>query len=149
VDGHVVALNVRESIPSGLSTDDVVDKIHAAGGVAIACHPTGLFKGGLGKRTSSKFDAVEVINSSAIPFVYSVRQNEQIASRLGKPRVAGSDAHYGPEIGFAHTVVDAELNVNEVIKAISKGLCQPFGRPIPLRMRLKKTIESYRRKLRS
>jgi hypothetical protein len=147
--GHIVALNVRESIPSGLSTDDAVDKIHAVGGVAIACHPTGLFKGGLGKRTSSKFDAVEVINSSAIPFVYSVRQNERIASRLGKPRVAGSDAHYGPEIGFAHTVVDAELNVNAVIEAISKGLCQPFGRPIPLRMRLKKTIESYRRKLRS
>jgi predicted metal-dependent phosphoesterase TrpH len=149
LDGHIVALNVRESIPSGLSPDDAVDKIHAAGGIAIACHPTGLFKGGLGKHTSSKLDAVEVINSSAIPFAYSVRQNEQIASRLGKPRVAGSDAHYGPEIGLAYAAIEAELNVDAVITAISKGLCQPFGRSIPLRMRLRKMIESYKRRLHS
>lgn len=135
-DGHVVALNVQESIPRGLTANETVDKIHESGGIAIACHPVGLFKGGLGRLTSSKFDAVEVINSSAIPFNYTARQNERIASHIKKPRVAGSDAHYGPEIGCAYTLIDAELTADEVIKAISKGLCQPFGRAIPLTLRL-------------
>jgi hypothetical protein len=137
-DGHVVGLNVQGLIPRGLAVDETVDKIHESGGIAIACHPVGLFKGGLGRLTSSKFDAVEVINSSAIPFDYTVRQNERIASHLGKARVAGSDAHYGPEIGCAYTVVDAGLSADDVVEAISKGLCQPFGRAIPITMRLKR-----------
>jgi predicted metal-dependent phosphoesterase TrpH len=137
-DGHVVGLNLQESIPRGLSVDQTVDLIHESGGIAIACHPVGLFKGGLGKFTSSRFDAVEVMNSSAIPFGYTVRQNERIASHLGKARVAGSDAHYGPEIGYAYTLVDAEVSADGVVNAISKGLCQPFGRAIPMTMRLKR-----------
>lgn len=137
-DGHVVGLNVHESIPRGLTASETVDKIHESGGIAVACHPVGLFKGGMGKLTNSKFDAVEVINSSAIPFGYTVRQNERIASHLGKARVAGSDAHYGPEIGYAYTLVDAEINADDVVKAISKGMCQPFGRAIPMTMRLKR-----------
>lgn len=137
-DGHIVGLNVHRSIPRGLPACETVDKIHEDGGIAVACHPVGLFKGGLGKFANSRFDAVEVINSSAIPFGYAVRQNEKIASQLGKARVAGSDAHYGPEIGYAHTLVDAEPNAEDVVKAISMGLCQPFGRAIPIAMRLKR-----------
>jgi predicted metal-dependent phosphoesterase TrpH len=139
-EGHVVGLNVNEEITAHLSADETVDKIHEAGGIAVACHPTGLFKGGLGKRTSAKFDAVEVINSSAVPFHWAVRENERIAARLGKPRLAGSDAHYGPEIGCAFTLVNSESETEGVIKAIVKGQCQPFGGPIPLAVRLRRTL---------
>jgi hypothetical protein len=147
LNGHIVALNVQEQIPPKLSVDETVDKIHEAGGIAVACHPVTPFKVGLGKHTSSKFDAVEVINASAIPFGYSVKHGEKIASRLGIARVAGSDAHYGPEIGYAYTLVDAELEVEEIIKALSKGLCQPFGRAIPLTTRLKREFLILKRKL--
>jgi predicted metal-dependent phosphoesterase TrpH len=146
-NGHILALDIQQSIPPRLSADETVDKIHASGGIAIACHPIGILKGGLGRRTNSKFDAVEVINSSAVPFAYSVKRNEQIANALGKPRVAGSDAHYGPEVGMAYTAVDAELNVAAVTRAVSKGMCLPLGGPIPLSMRVKKTVEFYKRKL--
>src|SRR4030065_2448846 len=37
--GHIVGLNVDGVLPIGLSADETVDKIHRAGGVAIACHP--------------------------------------------------------------------------------------------------------------
>ena len=140
LDGHVIGLNLREPIPSGLSVDETVDKIHELGGIAIACHSVTFFKGSLGGHINSKFDAVEVINSSAFPFKYSVRRSREIASRLGISRVAGSDAHYGPEIGHAYTLVDAELEVNEIVKAISKGLCLPFGSAIPLKIRLKREL---------
>jgi hypothetical protein len=146
-DGHVVALNVTERVSGKLSASETVNRIHDAGGIAVACHPIGLFKGSLGKHTNSSFDAVEVINSSAIPFSYAVKQSMKIASRLGKPRLAGSDAHYGPEIGCAYTVVNAEPDVDDVVKAISEGQCQPFGRSIPLAIRLKRIIGINKRKL--
>ena len=146
-EGHVVGLNVKELVSGKLSATETVNRIHDAGGIGVACHPIGLFKGGLGRRTSSGFDAVEVINSSAIPFGYAVKQSMKIASRLGKPQLAGSDAHYGPEIGCAYTVVNAEPNVNDVVKAICKGLCQPLGNSIPWTIRLKRIIEVNRRRL--
>lgn len=146
-DGHVVGLNVTEPVSGKLSADETVDRIHGAGGIAVACHPVGLFKGGLGKHINLSFDAVEVINSSAIPFSYAVKQSMKIASRLGKPRLAGSDAHYGPEIGCAYTVVNAEPNVDNVVKAISRGMCQPFGNSIPWTIRLKRMIAINKRRL--
>jgi predicted metal-dependent phosphoesterase TrpH len=145
--GHIVGLNVKTPVSGGLSVDETTEKIHDAGGIAVACHPTGLFKGSLGNRVSSRFDAVEVINSSVIPFNWSVRKNEQIAANLKKPRLAGSDAHYGPEIGYAHTIVNSEPNVQEIIEAIVKGQCQPFGRSIPFMTRLKGAIAVRKRRV--
>jgi len=146
LDGHVLGLNIQELIPKGLSVDETVDRIHSLGGIAVACHPKSLFKGSLGERTNSKLDAVEVINASAFPFNYSVKHGQKIASRLGKAKVGGSDAHYGPEIGCAYTLVDAELEIEEIVKSISKGLCQPFGRAIPITTRLRREILVFKRK---
>ena len=145
-EGHILGLNVHENIPKKLSSGETVDKIHAAGGIAVACHPAAFLKISLGKYTNSKFDAVEVINSSAFPFEYSVKHSQEIASRLGTARIAGSDAHYAPEIGYAYTMVESELEVDSVIKAISRGLCQPFGRAIPLTTRLKRELLILKRK---
>jgi hypothetical protein len=147
LDGHIVGLNIREIVPKKLSADETIDEIHEAGGIAVACHPVAFFKGGVGKHTNSKFDAVEVINSSAIPFKYSMKHSQALASRLGVGRVAGSDAHYAPEIGYAYTVVNAELETEKIISAIRKGSCQPFGRAIPLTMRLKKEVLILRRRV--
>jgi predicted metal-dependent phosphoesterase TrpH len=138
--GHIVALNVRETIPKGLTADETIDRIHHAGGIALACHPTALFKGSLGKHTNASFDAIEVINSAAVPFRYSVRQAQKLACLYAKPQVAGTDAHYGPQIGYAYTVVDAEPQVDAVIKSIQKGLTRPEGTAIPWRLRLRKEI---------
>lgn len=139
-EGHILGLNVRETVPKGLSAHETVDKIHDAGGLAVACHPTAFFKGSLGSRTSSRFDAVEVINASAFPFGRSAKKAQLLASRLGLPQVAGSDAHYSPEIGSAYTKVDAELRTEGIMKAIKKGLCEPFGNAIPLAVRLKREV---------
>jgi predicted metal-dependent phosphoesterase TrpH len=138
LNGHIVALNIQEPVPKGLGADETVERIHEVGGLAVACHPIALFKGSLGKHTSSRFDAVEVINASAFPFQFCVKRSKQLASSLGIPQVGGTDAHYGPEIGCAYTLVDSELNVDQVLEAIDKGMCHPFGRPIPWKLRLKK-----------
>jgi len=134
--GHIVGLNVQEPIPRGLSADETVDRIHEAGGIAIACHPFALFKGSIGKHVTSKFDAVEAINASAFPFGRATRQAHQLAERLRLPKVAGTDAHYGPVIGQAYTLVDSEEDVEAVVKAIVDGRCEPAGSAISWAMRL-------------
>ncbi len=144
-NGHVLALNVQEPIPKRLEVNETVERIHRAGGLAIACHPTTFFKGSLGKRVDSKFDAVEVINASAIPFHYSVRHARAMALRLGLAQVAGTDAHYAPEIGLAYTLIDADPNPEAILKSINKKLCKPFGNPIPWKMRLGKEFLNLKR----
>jgi predicted metal-dependent phosphoesterase TrpH len=146
LNGHIVALNVHELVPPKLSVDETLDRIHEVGGIAIACHPITFFKESLKGHISPRFDAIEVINSAAFPFDYSVRHSQEIASQLGIARVAGSDAHYGPEIGHAYTLVDAESEVDEIVKAIRKGSCSPHGKAIPLTMRLKKQLLVLKRK---
>jgi predicted metal-dependent phosphoesterase TrpH len=147
LNGHIIGLNVREVIPTKLTADETVERIHEVGGLAVACHPITFFKASLGGHTSSKFDAVEVINASAVPFLYSVKRGRRLAFQLGKAQIAGSDAHYGPEIGCAYTIVEAELELEEVIKALTGGFCKPFGRAIPLRIRLKREVFSLKKKM--
>jgi hypothetical protein len=137
VDGHIVALNVRELIPRGLTAPETVERIHKAGGVAIACHPYVCFKGCLKENVCGTFDAVEVINSRAFPFKRSVRKAEATAKRFGLSRVAGTDSHYGPQIGFAYTVIDAtDASVEAIARAIVAGECQPFGQAVPVTLNL-------------
>jgi predicted metal-dependent phosphoesterase TrpH len=146
LDGHIIGLNINTAVPKGLPAEETVDKIHAAGGIAIACHPSAFLKKSLKEHVSAKFDAVEVINSSSIPFVYSVKRNEELASRLNIARVAGSDAHYGPEIGCAYTLIDAASNVDDIVEAIRKKKCQPFGSGIPVTTRLKRILSTMRKR---
>jgi len=147
LNGHIIGLNVQETIPAKLSVDETVDRIHNAGGIAVACHPITFFRESLGRHVNSEFDLVEVINASALPFRYSVKHGKKLASQLGKPQIAGSDAHYGPEIGCAYTLVDAELDFERVIEALNRGLCQPFGEAIPLKLRVKREFLSLKKRL--
>ena len=143
--GHIVGLNVQKKIPKGLESDETVDRIHAVGGLAIACHPVAFFKGSLGEHVTSKFDAIEVINSSAFPFAYCKKRSEELALRLKIPRIAGTDAHCAPEIGYAFTLVDAEPNVNSILNAIENGECWPQGGAIPFSLRLTREFRKLMR----
>jgi predicted metal-dependent phosphoesterase TrpH len=140
-DGHIVALNIKKPIPRGFSAAETVERIHSAGGVAIACHPFVFFKGCLRDRVCSTFDAIEVINARAFPFKKSVSKAEEIAQRLNLSRVAGTDAHYGPQIGYGYTVIDSEdSTVEAVCRAIVAGRCKPFGQPVPSQFNLELTL---------
>ncbi|MEM2463654.1 MAG: CehA/McbA family metallohydrolase [Candidatus Bathyarchaeia archaeon] len=147
LNGHVIGLNLQEPVPKNLSVEETIDRIHELGGLAIACHPRAVFKASLGQNTSQRFDAVEVINASAFPFKRSVKRARELAVRLGLPQVAGSDAHYAPEVGVACTLVDAEPNCDDVIKAIDNGSCKPIGNAIPLGIRLKREFLALKVKI--
>ena len=143
LEGHVLALNISQSIPPGLTIEETIQLIHKAGGTAVAAHPSVFYK--KMNRVDSSFDAIEVINASAFPFLLSTCLNRKLARRLNLPQTAGSDAHYAPEIGFAYTLVDADQEVEEIVQAIKEGAIVPVGKPIPWRLRLKRESLSLKK----
>jgi len=144
--GHVLALNVTRFIPQNLGLAETVEKIHEAGGIAIAAHPLVFVKSHIKREitSDSNLDGVEVINSSAFPFFLSTRLNRALAERLKLPQTAGSDAHHAREVGTAYTVVKAEFGIEEIVEAIRKGTVIPFGRPISWEMRIRRGISSIK-----
>ena len=136
LQGHIIGLNVREPVGRDLSADETVERIHDLGGVAIACHPFALFKGSIGKYVTEKFDAVEAINSSSFPFASSTRKANELAEKLRLPKTAGTDAHYGPVVGQAYTVIEAELAVDSMVKALVEGQCRAVGNALSWAMRV-------------
>jgi predicted metal-dependent phosphoesterase TrpH len=144
--GHIVALNVNELIPRGFSVLETIARIHRAGGIAIACHPYVYFKGCLRENVCSAFDAIEVINARAFPFKRSVKKAEEAAKRLELSRVAVTDAHYGPQIGFGYTEIEAsEPTVEAITKAIAAGHCTPHGQQVPAFLNVQQQITRLRR----
>ena len=147
-DGHIVALNIQKLIPRGLGAKETVDEIHEAGGIAIAVHPYAWFKGSLNSHVEdAKFDAVETFNASAFPFNRCKKKAREIAQRLNLPCVGGTDAHYGPTIGYCSTVIDCEPNVEAIVKSIVNGKCQPSGQPVPITFYLEKQYQLIRRRI--
>ena len=144
--GHVLALNVTKPVPPNLTLSETIQRIREAGGIAVAAHPVTLFKGLRPTDTILNFDAIEVINSTSFPFSLSTHLSRKLAVRLNLPQIAGSDAHYGPEIGFAYTIIDADPEVDEIVHAIKKGAAIPLGGPIPWRLRLKRASLNFKKK---
>ena len=147
--GHVLGLNISNRIPSMRDVPTTIQKIHEAGGIAIAAHPTTLYKGNLRRFVTREFDAVEVINASSIPFRFSNRVNRKLAERLHLPQIGGSDAHYAPEIGMAYCSVEANLEREEIIAAIRSGRVTACGRAIPWLMRLRRETSKFKRMART
>ena len=125
-EGHVLALGVGELIPRGLTVRETVEKIRAAGGVAVAAHP-GRFPSGIGiKRARTiDFDAIEVLNGGS-----SSRSNARanaVAKHRGLSMTGGSDAHGIEQIGKSWTIVEG-TGEEDVISAIERGKCSVDGR---------------------
>lgn len=142
--GHILGVNLTEPIPKGLSVKETVELIHEAGGIAIAAHPQTLFKDGIGlspKILDLGLDGLEVINSSLFPFKPLTKMCRKFAERYNMPQTAGSDSHIPEAVGLSYTIVDVnEVNVDAIIEAIKRGLTIPFGRAIPINLRIKKVL---------
>jgi hypothetical protein len=142
LQGHMLALNVTTHIPNKLNASETIQKIHEAGGIAVACHPTAIYKMGWSPQTFSviKIDAIEVVNSATFPFFLSTRLNRRLAKRFGLPQTAGSDSHLPQTIGMAYTLIDANPKAEEIVQAIKKGATIACGKAIPWALRSKKAF---------
>ena len=123
VEGHVLALNIREEVKRELPIPETIERIHAQGGIAVAAHPYRLWSG-IGEKATldniQHFDAVEGFNARNI--FSGNRKSRALALKTGKPETGGSDCHIFPELGGGYTVFRNPVEtVEDVIEEILKG----------------------------
>ncbi|MFQ5998503.1 MAG: PHP-associated domain-containing protein, partial [Candidatus Bathyarchaeia archaeon] len=148
-DGHILALGVRELIPSGLTAEETVDRIHQIGGLAIAAHVMRSSKNTIQKDLlrNLRLDALETVNSGAL-LSRSFRSSRGFAQEIGRPETAGSDAHVLGTVGRAFSEVDCEAPSTEnILKAVKEGRTLPQGQTDLWANRLKKISLKLRKKL--
>lgn len=126
-DGHILAYGVTEQIPRGLSSEETVERIIDAGGVAVAAHP---FRraSGLGSEVVKrvKFKSIEVLNHRSMHKENQRARN--LAKELGAGITGGSDAHFEKELGLAATEFKLEsVNEADIIEEIAKKNTKPVG----------------------
>ncbi|UCE45266.1 MAG: CehA/McbA family metallohydrolase [Methanobacteriota archaeon] len=127
INGHILAYGLSAPVQRGLSVSETIRRIHAAGGIAVAAHPT-RFGSGLGEADIADvgFDAVEILNGGS-----SGRGNRRastIAADLKLPGIGGSDAHKIAEIGRSFTVIDEFTSEADVIRSVVEGRPEASGR---------------------
>lgn len=99
---HLIGLWLEQPVRAQ-RFEEVVAEIRAQGGIVIAPHPfhpfTGLFRNGIVDEQLRQLNALEVCNG------HEPSDHNRAAARLTNehkiPAVAGSDAHYGADVGRA------------------------------------------------
>jgi predicted metal-dependent phosphoesterase TrpH len=137
---HVLAFDIQEPVPMGLSIPETVDRIHDQGGIAIIAHPYSVFRTWVDSTEieGSGFDCVEVINAHQFPFGYTLAKNRGLAERLGLPQTGGSDAHILRTVGRAYTIFESDSrDVDGILGALKDGRTRAEGRGVSLAERLK------------
>ena len=119
IEGDILLLGAEKTPPQPWTTQNVVDFAKDNNYVSVVAHPYREY--GMGDTARKyKVDAIEVINGE------STSQANKMARELAKsmhlPGLAGSDAHTTSEPLTVYTEIQAGLNVDEILKAIKKGL---------------------------
>jgi Predicted metal-dependent phosphoesterases (PHP family) len=139
--GHILALGIDDLVPSGLSYDETLDRIHEQGGIAVVPHPFQKSRHGVAPHVTddqlASADALEVYNSRLFTG-RSNRQAETFAVERGLPMTAGSDAHISELVGQAVTEVGAdEATADAILDAISAGRTSVIGHRTPWHVSLR------------
>jgi hypothetical protein len=118
-EGDILVLGAETTPPKPWTTQNIVDFAQTNNYVSIVAHPYREY--GMGDLARNyKFDAIEVINGESTP--QANKQAHELAKTMKLPGTAGSDAHSPKEPLTVYTEIQASLNVDEILKAIKKGL---------------------------
>lgn len=134
--GHVLALFITERIPALRPLPETLERIHDAGGIAIAPHALAPLTPSVGRGSlldrhgapdpRHRFDAIELINPSAAGRVRRAARDRLNAERLRLPAVGNSDAHVLEGVGTAWTWFPGS-GATDYRAAIAAGTTLPDG----------------------
>lgn len=127
--GEIIGLNLKEDIPSDLPLVQTCKLIKKQGGFLIVPHPFDRMRRGVGKEVEKivkYIDAVEVFNARTLLDKFN-KNASKFAEEHKLPKVAGSDAHFGGELGSAYTFVYSEKRKDKILEAVKGGETRIFG----------------------
>jgi predicted metal-dependent phosphoesterase TrpH len=117
--GDLLVLGTEETPPQPWTAEGVLDFARERDCVSVVAHPYREY--GMGDLARNyKVDAIEVLNGESSPSANKLAQD--LAKLMGLPGLAGSDAHQPSELYSVYTEVQASLDVDEILKALKKGL---------------------------
>jgi predicted metal-dependent phosphoesterase TrpH len=117
--GDLLVLGTEETPPQPWTAEGVVDFARDRDYVSVVAHPYREY--GMGDLARNyKVDAIEVLNGVSSPSANKMAQ--ELAKLMGLPGLAGSDAHQPSELYTVYTEVQASLDIDEILKALKKGL---------------------------
>ena len=118
-EGDLLVLGTEEAPSKPWSVENVVDFARDNAFVSVVAHPYREY--GMGDlAVNYKVDAIEVVNGESSQ--QANKRAHDLAKSMALPGVAGSDAHHPLELLTVYTEVQAGLDVDEILKAIKKGL---------------------------
>ena len=125
--GDLIGVFLRDAIPPGLSASDAIAAVREQGGLVGIAHPFDRFRGSLGRGETTEFEAlaglvdwIETWNARLMVGDGNARAAE-LATRLGVPGVAVSDAHTILEVGIASTTIAGDPSTPEGLRAALAG----------------------------
>jgi len=123
--GELIALFLKDEVPSGLSPEETISRVHAQGALIGASHPLDRWRGeALGmenlKSIRRELDFLEVFNAR-MTFSSDNRLAREMAARWGLPGSAGSDAHAPSEVGRAYVDMPAFDGPLDFLDSLSLG----------------------------
>ena len=142
----VIGLYLQAVIPKGTPAVETCQRIRDQGGIAYLPHPFAGGKGGGGthvERLVPHIDVIEVFNARLHPGRLNALA-EEVASREGLLRVAGSDAHTIGEIAGAGVTVPRHENTAEALLAALAG-ATVWGETAPWLVHLASTFAKVAR----
>jgi predicted metal-dependent phosphoesterase TrpH len=134
--GHVLALFVEKRIPALRPLGETIERIHAAGGIAVAPHTMAPLTPSLGagslktlheeRRPARHLDAIELINPSAAGRARHGARRRLNAELLRLPGIGASDAHVLEGIGSAWTWFPG-ASAQDFREALANAQLEPAG----------------------
>jgi predicted metal-dependent phosphoesterase TrpH len=145
-DGHLLALNVTENIPKGLSVEDTVERILNIGGVPVVPHLFRLLSGIKKEKLTAihtKLSVIEVFNGCSVP--NTNLKTAKVAHEFNLGGTGGSDSHDPLYTGYSYTVVDStDPRIDSVLSEITKKKTWGDGVTMPLTYRRDRMVLSIR-----
>jgi hypothetical protein len=131
---HVVVVNPPFRQNPGLTSLEELPGIRSDSSLVIAPHP---FYPGLKCLWSKLTKHIDAFDAIEFSFFYSrlINRNKravEVAKTSGKPLVGSSDCHNIWQIGFTHSLVEAEKNVPSIIAAVKAGKVEVGTTPLSL-----------------
>ncbi|WP_406531894.1 PHP-associated domain-containing protein [Methanobrevibacter sp.] len=128
--GHILGFGCEENIPRDLSPQETIDRIHDLGGLAIIPHPYCFYRHGLLCKIDYKELKIDAIETKNARFIvgYCNGKAKNLSKKENIPELGASDAHYWKFVGDCYSLIDAEKDIDSVLKSIKKGKTKACGK---------------------